>query len=151
MKGKTQKNRITGKRRYFRKHSRTAKTKKDYFLGGGRVISCDEGIAFMSLCENNSKILIAGSLTNSSFWELPPSFVVDITKYRLDPNNEDLHNNSIEDYKRDCELKVDIISNNSICLRLYKKDDRNGAEDDIIGFHIDEDELLKIAKKYLTR
>ena len=52
-----------------------------------------------------------------------------------------------------CELKVDIISTNSICLRLYKKDfengDDNSDEGTYIGFCIKQKELLKIAKIHL--
>ena len=51
-----------------------------------------------------------------------------------------------------CELKVDIISTNSICLRLYKKDFENGDDGDegiYIGFCIKQKELLKIAKIHL--
>lgn len=103
----------------------------------------------MSLCQNK-EILISGSLTNASFWNLPPSIVLDIREYDLIVNNKDLEDSKIMDYKHDCELKVDIVSNNSISVRLYKKDINNDCEDDTIGFTITEKELLKIAKKHLT-
>ena len=111
-------------------------------------IICNDGIAFISLCEGGT-ISIVGSLTNVSYWSLPPSIVLDIREYDLIPNDKDLEDNGITYYKHDCELKVDIVSNNSICLRLYKKDTDNDCEDDIIGFKITEKELLKIAKIYL--
>ena len=114
-----------------------------------RYIICNDGIAFMSLCQNK-EILISGSLTNVSFWSLPPSIVLDIREYDLIPNNKDLEDSKIMYYKHDCELKVDIVSKNSICLRLYKIDIDNDCEDDTIGFTITEKELLKIAKIYLT-
>jgi hypothetical protein len=61
-------------------------------------------------------------------------------------------NNNINNYMTECELKVDIISTNSICLRLYKKDFENGDEGDeetSIGFCIKQKELLKIAQIHL--
>jgi hypothetical protein len=112
-------------------------------------IICNDGIAFMSLCKNK-EILISGSLTNASFWSLPPSIILDIREYDLIPNDKDLEDNKITNYKILCELKVDIVLNNSICLRLYKKDIDNDCEDDTIGFKITEKELLKIAKIYIT-
>jgi hypothetical protein len=113
-----------------------------------RYIICNDGIAFMSLCKNK-EILISGSLTNASFWSLPPSIILDIREYDLIPNDKDLEDNEITNYKILCELKVYIVSNNSICLTLYKKDTDNDCEDDTIGFKITEKELLKIAKIYL--
>jgi hypothetical protein len=113
-----------------------------------RYIICNDGIAFMSLCKNK-EILISGSLTNTSFWSLPPSIILDIREYDLIPNDKDLEDNEITNYKILCELKVYIVSNNSICLTLYKKDTDNDCEDDTIGFKITEKELLKIAKIYL--
>ena len=114
-----------------------------------RNIICNDGIAFMSLCQNK-EILISGSLTNASFNSLLPSIVLDIREYDLIPNNKDLENSKIMYYKHDCELKVDIVSKNTICLRLYKIDIDNYSEDDTIGFTITEKELLKIAKIYVT-
>jgi hypothetical protein len=50
----------------------------------------------------------------------------------------------------ECELKVDIISSNSIYLRLYKKDfEDEGDEGTTIGFSINTKELLKIAQYVL--
>jgi hypothetical protein len=54
----------------------------------------------------------------------------------------------------ECELKVDIISSNSIYLRLYKKDFENGDDGDegtSIGFSIETKELLKIAQYLLYK
>ena len=114
-----------------------------------RYIICNDGIAFMSLCKNK-EILISGSLTNASFLSLPPFIILDIREYDLIPNDKDLEDNKITNYKILCELKVYIVSNNSICLTLYKKDTDNDCEDDTIGFKITEKELLKIAKIYIT-
>jgi len=113
-----------------------------------KYIICNDGIAFMSL-RKNKEILISGSLTNASFWSLPPSIILDIEEYDLIPNDKDLEDNEITNYKIFCELKVYIVSNNSICLTLYKKDTDNDREDVTIGFKITEEELLKIAKIYL--
>jgi len=52
-------------------------------------------------------------------------------------------------------IKGRCLSNNSICLRLYKKENNCGSgdydepEDDAIGFKIKENELFRIAKKVL--
>ena len=73
-----------------------------------------------------------------------------IGEFTIKPNKQDCKNNNINNYMTECELKVDIISTNSICLRLYKKDIDNDCEDDTIGFKITEKELLKIAKIYIT-
>ena len=112
-------------------------------------IICIDGIAFMSLCKNK-EILISESLTRSSYWNLPSSIILNIGEYAIIPNNKNLKDKDIINYIHDCELKVDIISDNSICLRLYKKDIKHECEDDIIGFKITQKKLLRIAKKYLT-
>ena len=115
-------------------------------------INCEHGIAYISLGTDNLKILVCGSLVNASYWILPPFIVLDIREYDLIPDDKDLKNNNINNYITECELKVDIISTNSICLRLYKKDFENGDECDegaYIGFCIKQKELLKIAKIHL--
>ena len=115
-------------------------------------INCEHSIAYISLSSDNLQILVCGSLVNASYWILPPFIVLDIREYDLIPNDKDLKNNDITYYKHDCELKVDIISTNSICLRLYKKDfenDDDGDEGTYIGFCIKQKELLKIAKIHL--
>ena len=116
-------------------------------------INCEHGIAYISLGTDNLQILVCGSLVNTSYWILPPFIVLDIREYDLIPNDKDLKNNDITYYKHDCELKVDIISKNSICLRLYKKDFENGDDEGdegiYIGFCIKQKELLKIAQIHL--
>ena len=114
-----------------------------------RYIICNEGIGFMSLCKNK-EILIVGSLTDASFWNLPSSIILDLREYDLIPNDEDLEDCDITYHKHNCELKVDIVSDNSICLRLYKKDTYNDSEDYTIGFKIKVKELLRIAKIHLN-
>ena len=116
-------------------------------------INCEHGIAYISLGTDNLQILVCGSLVNASYWILPPFIVLDIREYDLIPNDKDLKNNNINNYITECELKVDIISTNSICLRLYKKDFENGDDEGdegiYIGFCIKQKELLKIAQIHL--
>ena len=116
-------------------------------------INCEHGIAYISLCLDNLKILVCASLVNASYWILPPFIVLDIREYDLIPDDKDLKNNNINNYITECELKVDIISTNSICLRLYKKDFENGDDEGdegiYIGFCIKQKELLKIAQIHL--
>jgi len=110
-------------------------------------INCEHGMAYMSLCPKK-QILVCGSLVNTSYWTLPPHFILNIADIDIIVNTKDCEDMNIIDYKTACELKVDIISTNSICLRLYKKEvDRD--ETIVIGFCITSSELLKIAQKYL--
>ena len=41
-----------------------------------RVIYCNEGIAYICLCNENMDVLICGSLVNSSYWNLPFKYVM---------------------------------------------------------------------------
>ena len=113
-------------------------------------INCEHGIAYISLDTDNLKILVCGSLVNTSYWILPPFMTLIIGEFTIKPNKQDCKNNNINNYVTECELKVDIISTNSICLRLYKKDD-DGDESAYIGFCIKQKELLKIAQIHLSR
>jgi len=115
-------------------------------------INCEHGIAYISLSSDNLQILVCGSLVNASYWTLPPFKILTIGEFTIKPNKQDCKNNNINNYITECELKVDIISTNSICLRLYKKDFENGDDGDegtYIGFCIKQKELLKIAKIHL--
>ena len=117
-------------------------------------INCKDGIAHISLCRNNMDILVCGSLVNVSYWELPPFKTLTMGEYIIKPNKEDCKDNNIINYMLECELKVDIISSNSIYLRLYKKDFENGDDGDegtSIGFSIETKELLKIAQYVLYK
>ena len=113
-------------------------------------INCEHGVAYMSLSSNHQNILVCGSLVKASYWTLPSSILLDIKEYNLIPNEKDLKDNDITYYKHDCELKVDIISTNSICLRLYKKD-YDDDEGNYIGFCISTRELFKISQIFLLR
>jgi hypothetical protein len=70
-------------------------------------------------------------------------------EFTIQPNKEDCKDNNIINYILECELKVDIISSNSIYLRLYKKDFEYEDEGTTIGFSINTKELLKIAQYVL--
>jgi len=108
-------------------------------------IICEDGICFMSLFQPLllNKIMICGSIANAVYWEMPPiNVVLDIEEYGdyiflLD-------NISIEE----CVIKVDVISYNSICLRVFEKNSRC-AEDYFIRFKITQGNLLKIARHCL--
>ena len=113
-------------------------------------INCEHGIAYISLDTDNLKILVCGSLVNTSYWILPPFMTLIIGEFTIKPNKQDCKNNNINNYMTECELKVDIISTNSICLRLYKKD-FEGDEGTYIGFCIKQKELLKIAQIHLSK
>jgi hypothetical protein len=109
-------------------------------------INCKDGIAHISLCRNNTDILVCGSLVNASYWTLPSFKILTMGEFKIQPNNEDCKDNNIINYMLECELKVDIISSNSIYLRLYKKDFEDDDEGTTIGFSINTEELLKIAQ-----
>ena len=118
------------------------------------IINCKDGIAHISLCRNNMDILVCGSLVNASYWTLPSFKILTMGEFTIQPNKEDCKDNNIINYMLECELKVDIISSNSIYLRLYKKDFENGDDGDegtSIGFSIETKELLKIAQYVLYK
>jgi len=94
-------------------------------------------------------ILVCGSLVNASYWKLPSFKILTIDEFTIQPNKADLKDNNIINYMLECELKVDIISSNSIYLRLYKKDFEDEDEGTTIGFSINTKELLKIAQYVL--
>jgi hypothetical protein len=93
-------------------------------------------------------ILVCGSLVNASYWTLPSFKILTMCEFTIQPNKEDCKDNNIINYMLECELKVDIISSNSIYLRLYKKDFEED-EGTTIGFSINTKELLKIAQYVL--
>jgi hypothetical protein len=105
-------------------------------------IICEEGICFVALCPPFSlnQIMICGSLMNAIYFEMPStSIILDIEKYCDDIIL--LNNITIEE----CKMKVDIISSNSVCLRLYEINSR-ASEDYVVGFKIRQDNLFKIVK-----
>jgi len=75
------------------------------------MIDCKEGIAFISLDGNEA--LVTGSLEDSYYWSLPPPVHLDLESIQVQIDQE-----------RDRVVAVaDIISNNAMCLRLYKSED----------------------------
>jgi hypothetical protein len=105
-------------------------------------IICEEGICFIALFQPLllNKIMMCGSIMNAVYLEMPPINVVLDTKDYSD-DIVLLENISLEE----CKIKVDVVSYNSICLRVFEKNSR-GSEDYIVGFKIRQDNLLKIAR-----
>jgi hypothetical protein len=107
-----------------------------------------EGDAYICLTNNLEQISLCGSLTEIYLQNKPESLIIDMSKYDFFPDDSDLSKYNIIDYFELCEMKAYILSKNSILLRLYKKSD---DEDDFIGYSIEYNELLKIAKDILIR
>ena len=106
---------------------------------------CTEGIAYIALCYPLSlnKIMFSGSIIDAMYFELPSNnIVLDVNKYSqyILPLEEPIQNHRI---------KVDIISHNSVCLRVYKIDKHLETEENVIGFKIKQGDLLKIARECL--
>jgi len=106
-----------------------------------------EGDAIISLTDNYDRIMFCGSLTDVYFVSKPPHYILDTSRYNFKPDDYDLHKYKIVDHFDLCEMKVYIISSNTLLLRYYEKKD----EDNFIGFSIDYNELLKIAKNILCK
>lgn len=102
-------------------------------------IQCQEGIAYICLYPGNFKPMIMGSLVNSNYWELPTRYqLLKIEDYR-----ETIKPIQDEEFNPDwCQLKVDILSENSICLRLFEVD----SEESPVPFTIQSRQLFEIAK-----
>lgn len=120
-----------------------------------RLLECKQGIAFISMYSTtmSNESYIMGSLTNAVYDYLPPSIILNKAECKIIPNEDSLLEYDIIDsdsYEWECELKLDIMSKNSICLRLYVICSC-GHEGDTIGFKIEQDELIRLAKKYLVK
>lgn len=109
------------------------------------TIVCEEGIAYIALY--NGQIIISGSLTSANYWECNLTFSskIDITQYTKDIEILE------EVDPADLVLKADLISNNSICLRLFKRDDVCGTEENAIRYKIKERCLQNIAKSVIDK
>ena len=108
-------------------------------------IICEEGICFATISPPFSlnKIMICGSLINALYYEMPPiSIVLDNEKYADDIILLD------NIFLEECQIKLDIISHNSFCLRVYEKNSR-GSEDYFIKFKIKQNSLFKIVNHFL--
>ena len=110
------------------------------------TIACEEGVAYIALSKpvSNGVILISGSLTTAHYWECNTTFSskIDITQYAKDIEILE------EVDPTDIVLKADLISDNSICLRLFKRDDE---EEQPIRYKIRERCLRDIAKSVIDK
>lgn len=116
-------------------------------------INCSEGIAYIALTNDLSQILITASLNQSVYHSMTCKYkIINITKYSsIKPDIRALHYYNITNFNQQIELKADIISHNSISLRLYKKNnDEIDCEDNIIPFVISVKQLKEIAYKTLS-
>jgi len=121
-----------------------------------RYIECPQGNAFMALCDDNKNIIFCGSITCDFNLNLPPCIKLNINDFNLKPYDDDCKRHNIKNYKKNCDLEVEIISNNSICLKLvfleeYSSQNPNGYLEEYsskypIGFSIQICELFRIAK-----
>lgn len=102
-------------------------------------ILCKHGIAFISFIAHD--ILVAGSLEDSNFWNMP-------RRVRLDADN--IRFEYVEKPMNDVVAVVDLISNNAILLRLFCRDDVCGTEENFIQFRITQDELKRVALECLS-
>lgn len=99
-----------------------------------RVI-CEQGIFYMALrsTEALDDIMFCGSITEAWYTELPQTWIV--------LEKEILHKNIVllkeNDLIEECEAKLEMISDNSFCLRVYKFNYDLGCEDDSIPFKIE--------------
>ena len=103
---------------------------------------CEEGVAYVALY--NGQIIIAGSLTTAHYWDCNSTF-----SYKIDMQQYEKGIEILEEVNpADLVLKADLISNNSICLRLFKRDDE---EENGIRYKIKENCLRDIAKSVIDK
>lgn len=96
-------------------------------------VICKEGIFYIVLrsVNNLDDFMFCGSITESWFQEMPPIWI-ELDKETLRKNIVPLGDNTIEE----CEAKLEMISEISFCLRVYKYNYDLGCEDDVIPFEI---------------
>lgn len=105
-------------------------------------IICDEGICYMALCNSNNSIMMSGSINNSLYNNIPKnSILLDKYKYK---NVITLMNNTLLD---DANFIIEIISNNSICLRGFTI--TATSEYNFVKFKINQDNMFNICQEYL--
>ena len=114
------------------------------------IIIASEGNALIVLSNDLSSVLVSGSLQDSNYTTMPFYVDVDFDLLSFEPDVSDLKEHKITDYIEECVLRADIISNNSIILRLFCKNELD-TQDDFIGFSIEESELFKISKDILKK
>ena len=92
----------------------------------------------MCLFQNLEKIMIVGSLVNESYWPSPIKYVIlNISDYSNITYNTTLYKN--------IELKVEIVSDNSICLRMNVRNSTN----EYVEFSVSVQTLFDIARLVL--
>jgi len=115
-------------------------------------IEVTNGCAIMILTNNLTDIMISGSIVNEIYDIVLSKYkIINMNKHIIHPDEDDLQMHDINDYKEECELKADIISNNTIIVRLYKKDLEYETEDNNIGFIIQIKVLFNIAREVLIQ
>lgn len=100
-------------------------------------VKCEEGIFYIVL-RSVHEYMFCGSITDSWYQEMPPTWI-ELDKETLRKTIVPLKDHPIED----CEAKIEMISDNSFCLRVYKFNCDLGCEDDIIPFKIDPKNFLE--------
>ena len=102
------------------------------------VLICDEGCAYMCLFSNSGNIMIVGSLVNGSYLSSPiKNVILNISDYDNITYDTKAYNN--------IELKVEIVSDNSICLRMNVKNSAN----EYVEFSVSVQTLFDIARLVL--
>lgn len=110
------------------------------------TINCREGIAYISFISH--LVMAYGSLENGSLLILSPkSKVLNICdhEYGISVDELWLTMDNISDWKTECELIAEIISSNSLFLRLYVKD-RKQDDFNYVPFLITANCLINIAR-----
>jgi len=103
-------------------------------------IICNEGICYMALCNYNNSIMISGSINNSLYNTIPKnSILLNNNKYKNIITL--LDNNTLSN----SNFMVEIISNNSICLRGFIVNDQYN----FVKFKITQGDMFDICKEYL--
>lgn len=104
-------------------------------------VKCEEGICYIAL-SSLSKFMFCGSITECWYQEMPHTWI-ELDKETLRKNIVPLQENTMEE----CEAKLEMISENSFCLRIYKFNYDLGCEDDAVPYKIDPEDLLGIIRE----
>lgn len=105
-------------------------------------MNCEEGCAYISL-QDNYKTGIIGSLVDVYYSEIPlKSVQINNPKYKSYIITKGNLNT--------CIIKADIISSNSLILRLYEYQE-DDDETDYVPFIIGQSHLEEIARDLLTK
>lgn len=102
------------------------------------MVNCEDGICYIAICSLD-KFMFCGSITDSWYQEMPPVWI-GLNKKQLDKNIILLGDT------KEYEAKLEMISENSFCLRVYKFDSDLGCEDSVVPFKINPDDLMGIIR-----